>query len=137
MDRHYGHYEDFLGERVRIIYCEVGVGVAGVPVGPGPQLTFKEDGRDVLVDTLLIRDVAWDDGRVEVVALIVGKNCRGEVERMVAMAAEKMASPGCAMARVSRVPGGWQVAGWRASPSDHRRCNGSGPRRSGARGGTR
>jgi hypothetical protein len=79
-------YEDFMGEPVRILLCEVGSGVIGVPVGPG---------------------------RVEVVALIIGKDCGMEVERMVAMAAEKMALPDCAMARVSRVENGWKVAGWR------------------------
>jgi hypothetical protein len=106
-------YEDFMGEPVHILLCEVGAGVIGVPVGPGPRVTLRQDGCDVLADTLLIRDVAWDDGRVEVAALIIGKDCGMEVERMVAMAAEKMALPNCAMARVSRVGNGWRVAGWR------------------------
>lgn len=110
MDR---HYEDFLGERVRIVWCEVGAGIIGVPVGPGPRVALQEHGRDVVADTLLIRDVAWDDGHVEVVALIIGKDCGSEVERMVTMAAEKMALPGCAMARVGRMKDGWRVAGWR------------------------
>lgn len=107
------HYKDFLGERVCVIVCEVGAGIIGVPVSPGPRVVFQEDGRDVVVDTLLIRDVVWDDGSVEVVALVIGKNCGTEIERIVTMAKEKMTLPGCAMARVSREQDGWRIAGWR------------------------
>ncbi len=113
-----GRYEDFLGERVRTILCEVGAGIIGVPVGPGPRVVLQErHGPGVLVDTILIRDVVWDDGSVEVVALVVGQNCHREIQQMVAMAAEKMALLNCAMARISREPHGWRVAGWRVVAS--------------------
>lgn len=113
------HHEEFMGERVRVILCELGVGIIGIPVGPGPLVTIKEKhGRDIVINTLLIRDAVWDNGCVEVeaVALGIGENCSSEVERMVTMAAEKIALLGCTMARVSRAREGWQVAGWRLAP---------------------
>ncbi len=65
-----------------------------------------------MVDTLLIRDVVWDDGSVEVVALAIGKGCQDKIEQIVTMAKNKMALPGCGMARVSKVADGWRVAGY-------------------------
>lgn len=111
---------EFMGEQVRVIMCQIGYGIIGIPFGIGPQIEAQEDGRDVVVDTLLIREAMSDDGHTETIALIIGKNCQDKIEQIIAMANEKMTLPGCTMARVGRIDEGWKVAGWRTARSSER-----------------
>ncbi len=125
------------GERLRILKLEVSQGVIGIPIAVGPQLLCDGPGAgDVVVDTILIRHASYDDGTPEpcdLIALVVGIGCAQAVDRMVAMAGEKLRLVGgsaVGQVRISRTGEGWQIAGW---PRPVGQAIGGGGGRSGGR----